>query len=85
VDDQVLVSFQCGTPRAAAIIFNPKEFTLTKSAPWQAQAGGDVGMVREGSYRIMVQRRNGTQPLELALALAPDRALRHGVQLFPIA
>jgi hypothetical protein len=84
VDDEVLVSFECATPRAAAIVFNPKEFTLSKSVPWQAQTRGDAGMIREGNYRIVVQRRNGIQPLELALALAQDPALRHGVQLFPI-
>jgi hypothetical protein len=84
VDDQVLVSFTCATPRAAAIVFNPKEFQLTKSTPWQAHAGGDVGMIREGNYRIVVQRRNGIEPLQLALVLSPDPALRHNVQMFPI-
>ena len=84
VDDEVLVSFACATPRAAAIVFNPKEFTLKKSTPWQAQTGGDVGMIREGNYRIVVQRRNAIQPLQLALVLAPDPTLRHNAQLFPI-
>lgn len=84
VDDEVLISFECATPRAAAVIFNPKEFSLTKSAPWQAQTAGDVGMIREGNYRIVVQRRNAIQPLQLALVLAPDRTLRYNVQLFPI-
>jgi hypothetical protein len=84
VDDEVLISFTCATPRAAAVVFNPKEFSLSRNPPWQTQSG-DVGMIREGNYRIVVQRRNGTQPLQLALALAPDPALRHNVQLFPIA
>lgn len=84
VNDEVLVSFTSGTPRAAAIVFNPKEFQLTKRTPWQTQAGGDAGMVREGSYRIVVQRRNGIEPLQLALVLAADAALRYDVQMFPI-
>ncbi|MEX2303865.1 MAG: hypothetical protein WD733_23170 [Bryobacterales bacterium] len=83
VDDEVLVSFECATPRAAAIIFNPKEFSLAKSAPWQADRG-DVGMIRQGNYTIVVQRRNAIQPLQLALALAPDATMRHNVQMFPI-
>lgn len=66
------------------MVFNPKEFQLTKRTPWQAQARGDVGMIREGSYRIVVQRRNGIEPLQLALVLAADRELRYDVQMFPI-
>jgi hypothetical protein len=41
-------------------------------------------MVREGNYRIVVQRRNGIEPLQLALVLAADAGLRCDVRIFPI-
>lgn len=70
--------------RAPRQSFSIRKSCLTKSTPWQAQTVGDVGMIREGNYRIVVQRRNAIQPLQLALVLAPDPTLRYNVQLFPI-
>jgi hypothetical protein len=83
IDDEVLVAFECATPRAAAILFNPTAFSLHKPTPWQTQSG-DVGMIREGNYRVVVHRRDGIQPLALALILAQDPALQHNLQLFRV-
>jgi hypothetical protein len=85
VDDEVLVSFQCAVPRSTALHFNPKEFTLRKSNPMPGRGAGrgDVGMVREGSYRLVV-RKKGTVPLMLGLVAAGDRELTQGTQAFRI-
>jgi hypothetical protein len=86
IDDEVLVSFQNGTPRATAIVFNPTELTIHKTVPWQNQqpagGAGDVGMIREGNYRLVVQQRTGIQPLTIALMVATDSRTMRDAQLF---
>jgi len=78
VDDQVLVAFESGDPRATAVMFNPKEIKLSKPVPWGQQSQGDVGMVRTGNYQIVVRQR-GTEPLPIIFVVAKDPALRHDV------
>ncbi len=86
VNDQVLVSFESGAPRATAVYFNPKEFTLTKQVPPQPTSStgrGDVGMVRAGNYTIVpIQKGHG--PLVLVFVSAADAALSRDVQAFRI-
>lgn len=88
VDDEVLVSFQHGTPRATAIVFNPTELSVRKTVPWGNQlptgGAGDVGMIREGNYRVVVQQRTGGQPLRIALMVAADSRTMRDARLFPL-
>jgi hypothetical protein len=82
VGDEVLVSFMCAMPRATAVYFNPKEFTLKKPVPWQAtpsEGRGDVGMIRSGNYSVVPVQR-GSAPLVLVFVSAADAALSRDVQ-----
>jgi hypothetical protein len=84
VGDEVLVSFVCAMPRATAVYFNPKEFTLKKPVPWQATLPadrGDVGMIRSGNYSV-VPIQKGPGPLVLVFVSAADAALSRDVQAF---
>jgi hypothetical protein len=82
VGDEVLVSFVSAVPRSTALYFNPKEFTIKKSVPWQPSAPadrGDVGMVRSGNYSV-VPIQKGTGSLVLVFVSAADAALSRDVQ-----
>ena len=81
VDDEVLVCFESGMPRATAIAFTPFEFAIRKPNPWHADGRGDVGMIGSGNYQVVVRQR-ASHPLALTLVVAEDSFLQRGVQFF---
>jgi hypothetical protein len=56
-----------------------------KEAPKQRQqtGGGDMGMIRQGNYGLVIQRRTGGQPLVIARRMAADSRSMRDAQPFP--
>jgi hypothetical protein len=53
VGDEVLIAFEHADLRTVSVYFNPKEFTISKSSPWQV----NLGAARRGWLRAVVRQR----------------------------